>query len=179
MGQDLQRALGDVALTLVALHDQLRESFIPAGHLYGGAIARDQRQVAEAARRLLLRVRGPALDQRHQRANPQRRDLGRDLEAALRREAERQRIERQCERAAAMEAEDARARQRAAIEAAAAARSVDRVQAAAERRQALEARRGEIQQQRHEAEAAERKSLTHSRLERVRSESSAAGALVR
>ena len=64
-------------------------------------------------------------------------DLGRDLEAVLRREAERQRIERQCERAAAIEAEDARARQRAAIEAAAAVRSDDRVQQAAARRQAL------------------------------------------
>jgi len=62
---------------------------------------------------------------------------GCDLESVLRREAERQRIERQCERAAAMEAEDARARQRAAIEAAAAARSEDRVQAAAARRQVL------------------------------------------
>ena len=106
-------------------------------------------------------------------------DLGRDLEAVLRREAERQRIERQCERAAAIEAEDARARQRAAIEAAAAVRSDDRVQQAAARRQALEVRRGEIQQQRHAAEAAERKSRSVSRIERVRSESSAAGALAR
>ena len=64
-------------------------------------------------------------------------DLDDDLESVLRREAERQRIERQCERAAAMEAEDARARQRAAIEAAAAVRSEDRVQAAAARRQVL------------------------------------------
>lgn len=76
-------------------------------------------------------------------------DLDDDLESVLRREAERQRIERQCERAAAMEAEDARARQRAAIEAAAAARSEDRVHAAAARRQLLESRRGEIQQLRH------------------------------
>ena len=43
-------------------------------------------------------------------------DLDDDLESVLRREAERQRIERQCERAAAMEAEDARARQRHAEE---------------------------------------------------------------
>ena len=74
----------------------------------------------------------------------------------------------QCERAADLEAEEARIRQKSAIGTAAAARSVDRVRAAVARRQALEVRRGDIQQQRHEAEATELRSLTDERLERVR-----------
>ena len=95
-----------------------------------------------------------------------------EIEASLRREAERQRIEQQCERAEA----EVRARQRASMQDAVKARSEDRVKAAAARRQALEARREELKQQRLEEEL---KAAAHQRVERARSERESAAKTLR